>query len=304
MSWLPAGLLREAVSVKQAEVESVESLIRDRPDHPLNLRLAFFAQRTSYRLSRALRRSDGSLAIVAVVKRFQPMPYGDSPAVVAPLEYIDEDVRFLEVSGADAAFIQTDSMRYGVEVGEVSKVAKHLRTSTADLGMPISRQDLIVHPLQIAEACEVGAVAVTLVAGACLPDLMELMNSATAMGLEAVVECHTELERDFAIECGATILYLTNFDRTTNTMHPCTAEKLAKDIPSWIITIGGGGLVTASDTWKLLDHGFNAVALGKTLLTSRRTQQFIEEIRSQKSMMGDAFAGNFGTPFSEDLDDS
>lgn len=299
MSWRPAGLLREAVSIKEVEVAMIEETLKERPDHPLNLRRAFFAPRTTHRYSQALRRRDGTIAVIAAVKRFQPQPGGERPRRVAALDDIGRDVRALELEGVDAAMVYTDSMRYGVETVEMLRISREVQNSNTDLGIPLSRNDIIIDPIQIAEAAEAGACCVNLIAAAALPDLFELLNSATAMGIEAVVECHTEFERDFAIECGATLLYLTNRDRTRNYIVPGTAERLVEEVPPWVVKIGGGGLATARDAWTLLDAGFQAVIFGETLMQSRGAQRFIDEIRSQRRLPADPFA-DVAMPFAEE----
>lgn len=284
--------------MKKVEVQLMEETLTERPDHPINMRRTFFAQKPVHRFSKSLRRRDGTLSIVLAMKRFQPV-HGDKPVLVTPLEDIGTEARRLESFGVDAALVYTDVMRYGVEAPELTKVARGVRSSSADFGMPLARQDIIIDPVQIAEAAELGACAVNIVAAAALPELMELLNAATAMGVEAIVECHNELETEFAMECGATMLYLTNFDRSRNKMVPGTAFKLGEGLPPWVMKLGGGGIETASECWEYLDHGFHGVVLGRALLQTRRPQGFLQEIRSQKRVTGDVFAGDFGIPFAE-----
>lgn len=297
MIWKPSGILREAVKVKKIEIEMMESTLKERPDHPINMRRSFYSGKPSHRLTKALRRKDRSLAIIAAIKRFQAPQLGEPAVPMAKLECIERETRVLNIYGADAAFVYTDAIRYGVDNKEFTRIAAHLRTSNVDPGMPLIRQDLILDPVQVAEASIAGASAINIIAAAALPEIMEIMNAATAIGMESVVECHTTLERDFAMECGATILFLSNWDRSRNKLVPGTAKKLIKDVPPWVLTIGGGGLVTARDCWDLLDAGFNGVVLGKTLLQTRRAQGFMEEIRSQKRTTGDLFAGDLEVPF-------
>lgn len=301
MGWRPAGLLQDAVREKTVQMDEYAEMISRRPDHPINLRLGFFAQEPSHRFTHALRRCDGTLAVVPVLKRVE-MGRDYNLRAVAPLDNIGEDARFLSLVGADALIIDTDSPRSMVDIDDFVRITKALRTSSLDAGIPCARSDLIVHPVQIAEAAETGAAAVVIIAAAALTDLVELVNSCTIMGIEPIVECHTELERDFAIEMGATILYLTNYDRSTDRMVPGRAEELRSDIPNWILTIGGGGMQTARDCWSLLDAGFNAVALGKSMLETRRKEGFIKEIRSEKSLTLDPFAGRFDNPFMTESD--
>lgn len=301
MQWKPAGLLREIVELKKVEVELMEETLTERPDHPINMRRAFFAQKPVHRFSKALRRRDGTLSIVLTMKRFQPV-HGDKPILVTALEDIGLEARRFESYGVDAALVYTDPMRYGVEAAELSRVWRALRSSSRDFGMPLARQDIIIDPVQIAEAAELGACAVNIVAAAALPELLELLNAATAMGMEAIVECHNEIETEFAMECGATILFLTNFDRSRNMVIPGTAFNLVQGLPPWVMKLGGGGIETAGDCWEYLDRGFHGVVLGKALLQTRRPLGFVQEIRSQRRVTGDIFAGDFGVPFSEGLD--
>lgn len=304
MGWKPAGLLRDAVEAKEMEVGVIEEMLLDRPDHPVNLRRSFFAQESMHAFSRAIRRRDGALGIVAAVKRFQPPRPGKSIEVIANLEDVPSDMRTLRGSGADAALFYTDAVRYGLELPELRTAARALGKANGGTGhrFPLARHDLIIDAVQIAEAAEAGASAVNLVAAAALPELPELLNAATAMGIEAVVECHSRLEVDFALECGTTILFLNNWDRTRNLLLPGIAEKLIEAVPPFILTLGGGGLCTARDCWNLLDAGFNGVVLGKTLLQSRRKRALIDEIRSQRHFAADAFSGGFSSPLSDDTD--
>lgn len=312
MDWNPSGLLRDAVKTKKLEVSMTEQALKNRPDHPVNLRRSFFAHRPRHHLSRSIRRRDGTLSIMLAVKRFHAPRPGEQPQFIAPLENIPGALREFHVAGVDSVFFYTDAVRHGAELSELRIAARSMRDLSVDsqsfepgedpqTKLPFVCHDIIIDPVQIAEAAEAGACAVNIIAAAALPDLLELLNAATAMGLEAIVECHTPLEVDFAMECGATILFLNNWDRTQHRLVPGTAEKLIEKIPSFILTIAGGGLVTAGDCWNLLDIGFNGVVLGQTLLQTKRPESFINEIRSQRRFTGDAFSGDMGMPFAEGM---
>ncbi len=289
MDWKPAGLLRDYVRNKEEELEPLLEMLESRPDHPLNLRLGFFSSTPSYRLTKAIRRSDGTLAVIPMIKRVE-LGQDLKLRAIAPLEDIRGDTKYLAGAGADAFFVNTDTRNSMVSMGDLTQIAEnHI----------VARHDLIIHPVQIAEAVEAGAGAVIIVAGAVLEDLMELLNAATAMGVEAVVECHTQIEVEFAVELGATILLLTNRSRAEDRIVPGTAVKLREMVPDWLLTIAGGGLVSARDCWECLDAGFNAVTLGKALLQSPSPKRYIDEIRSEKSLTMDPFAGRFENPFAE-----
>lgn len=281
-AWRPAGYLREAVEIKKVQVQLAEETIFERPDHPVSVRMSFYASEPQSRFTRAVRRDDNRIAVIASLKRFQPRPDVTKPERIADIDSLGNTSRVLEVAGADAFIVNTDAMKYGLETPDITTVAKAVAKTNQDRGVPIAMLDLIINPIQIAEAAVAGACAVIIVAAAALDNLGELLDAATAMGIEAVVECHTTLERDLAIECGATLLMLTNRDRTTNRLCPGRAEVLRKDIPGWVVCIGGGGLTSARDAWSLLDDGFDGVVLGEALLQSPRPEGYIEEIKSQQ----------------------
>lgn len=280
--WRPEGLLGLVVKEKMLLAEPLEKLVLNRPDHPLAVRANFADGRNPPGLLyRALRRGDGRLAVMGELKRFHPEEEARRGRGRASV--VDYDPRTLpmlakgvEDWGCDATMLWTDSGRYGGDV-------EHLRYAKSQLTVPLVRGDFIVHPLQISEASINGADAILLVAGACLPDLEDFLNIASLTGLECIVEVHTQLEMEFAVEAGATILLCTNLDRRTNTVVPGTAEMLRQQLPDFIITVAGGEISSAGECWDLLDEGFDAVMLGRTLFNTRHGEELIKEIRSRKA---------------------
>lgn len=299
MSWKPSGLLSEPVAFLKHELSILEETLEERPDHPVNLRRSFFADKTSHHLSKSLRRRDATLAVIVALKRFQPIGT-DKPQLVAEVEDLSYEARRLNGMGVDAAFVYADPTRYGVDRTEIMRITKSLRISSRDRGMPVVRSDLIIDPIQVAEAAYWGASAVNVVAAAAMESLEDILNAATMMGMEAVVECHDEIEVDWAIECGATIIYLSNWDRKRNVLVEGRAKTLVRQVPPWVMKIGGGGISTSRDCWELMDEGFHAVMIGEALLKSRRIEGFIKEIRSQKRVTGDVFAGGIGIPYGDE----
>lgn len=310
MAWKPAGLLEEAASLKAVEVQMLENIVLERPDHPINLKLSYFAPRTDHSLSRSVRRRDGTLAVLPFMKRFDPpvngklrristdVPLDDedtAATLVHPLPNLPDDVRAMWAVGADACVVSADFFRHGIDGTEFPAISARMRD--AGNNMPIIKHDIFVAPIQIAEAAAQGATAVSFVAGACLADLPELLDAATMMGLECIVECHSKLEVDFAMECGATILALSNWDRARNILVPGTAKRLIEVVPPFVTVLAGGGISSVEQCWELLDYGFNGVLLGTAMLRANRPSIFVEEVRSHKRFTGDITEG--GVPFAE-----
>lgn len=80
-------------------------------------------------------------------------------------------------------------------------------------------KDIIISPLQIADALERGADGVVLHASILGRSLESMLDAATIMGTEAIVEVHTPDECEHALEIGATTLMVNNWDRVDGTWH-------------------------------------------------------------------------------------
>ncbi|GAB0489255.1 hypothetical protein MMPV_000472 [Pyropia vietnamensis] len=324
--WIPEGLLGAIVDEKRLETELLEADLAQRPDHPLNLRLAFYAPSTPGRLGRAIRRGDGRVAIIGAFKRFAPAAYDDAQGLgegrwsvaagnlddsdrgrglgdggrpqtgrlLASLDDIARDARRFASAGVSALAVHLDTPRYGTDVADLAAVVKAVAGTSAEPGPPVLAIDVVVHPLQVAAAAEAGASAVTLVAAGALPDLETLLNTATLLGLEGVVECATEVELAFALDAGATAVCLTNLDRSTGRLRPGQAMTLRRDVPEWVTTIAAGGIRTAGEAWAAANAGFDAVMLGEVLLKTRRLDGFVAEVHSQQRDVADRFFGAMG----------
>lgn len=307
--WSPEGLLGAIVDEKRLETELLEGDLTHRPDHPLNLRLAFYAPTTPGRLGRAIRRGDGRVAIIGALKRFAPAAHDEAQGVgdgrwmagagnlddgaggagrpetgrlLSSLDDIARDARRLTTAGVEALAVHLDTPRYGTDVADLAAVVKAVAGTSAEPGPPVVAADVVVHPLQVAVAAEAGASAITLIAGAVLPDLETLLNTATLLGLEGLVECATELELAYALDVGATAVCLTNLDRATGRLRPGTAIALRRGVPEWVTTVAAGGIQTAGEAWAAADAGFDAVMLGEVLLRTRRVDGFVAEVHSRQ----------------------
>ena len=73
----------------------------------------------------------------------------------------------------------------------VSSPSLQAGRSAEAAALPIVAKDLMIDPIQIAQAISQGADAVLLVASAVADDLPALLDACTLMGCEALVEAHT-----------------------------------------------------------------------------------------------------------------
>ncbi|GJQ12615.1 hypothetical protein GpartN1_g4406.t1 [Galdieria partita] len=263
--WKPEGLMRTIVEEKWKEVEELENSLAARKDGPLSLRLQYFAEQHHPQLVKKLKSNRGKLKVVGDVKR---TTYGTKPRQKLDIADIINPRKTAQTwveNGVDAISVSVDYLVYSGTFFDLKEIVELVKTLDSDCSIPIICKDLVVHPLQVAAAKEAGADAVLLIAAACLSDLPELLNAATIVGLDAIVECHKDWECEYAMEHGATILLLSNRNRVDGEIYMGTAERLKGIVPNFVATIAGGGIETKEEAFSIQDAGFDAVIIGRSL---------------------------------------
>ena len=127
----------------------------------------------------ALRRSDGTLAVIAEIKRRSP----SAGAIAAGVSAREQALRYRS-AGASALSILTDGRYFGGTLADLREVTTHFRSEGSAL--PCLRKDFMVHPIQVLEAREAGASAILIIVRALDDGEMEtLAQAADAAGLDA-----------------------------------------------------------------------------------------------------------------------
>ena len=133
--------------------------------------------------------------------------------------------------------------------------------------VPILRKDFIVDPYQIVEARACGADAVLLIIAA-LDDalLTELLEAATASGMDALVEVHDEREMERAMAVGAKLVGINNRDLKTFSVDLAVSERLAPLAPEDAVVVAESGVFGPREAKRLHDAGARAVLVGESLV--------------------------------------
>ena len=262
--------LEEVVRGKLQEVEGLNAKHASGADSDVRSRLSFMAGRGNVRFSSAMRRvgDDGErlVSVVADVKRRSPHGGRDGGStVIAAFE--DAGAVAAEVNRwpVDGLSVCADGRAYGGTLEDVSAARRAVAGLEAERP-PICFKDFVVDPIQIAVAAELGADAVLLSATVLGGRLLDLLDTATVVGVECLVEVHTPNECQFALNAGATLLLCTNVDRTTGVYHENQALGLKGFIPPNIVALAGGGVTDLNQARALAAAGYDGVVLGRKLL--------------------------------------
>jgi indole-3-glycerol phosphate synthase len=253
--------LDKIVAEKLDELEQRQKIV------PLSeLRAAVMERPLPLDLAAAL--SGDSLCLITEVKRSSP-----SRGVLCPdLDPVKLATTYAQC-GAAAISVLTESRYFGGS-GEDLEAIKHALPD-----IPLLRKDFILKPYQIFESCAWGADALLLIA-AILDDteLKELLSLSHALGMQCLVEVHSENELKRALACDARIIGINNRDLDTMSVDINVTRQLRPLIPRGRIVVSESGIKGRGEVQKLKEWGINAVLVGEALVTANDVAAKIKEL--------------------------
>ncbi|MFB0835530.1 indole-3-glycerol phosphate synthase TrpC [Arthrobacter halodurans] len=198
---------------------------------------------------------DTVLRVVSEVKRKSP-----SKGALADIPAPADLAREYRDGGASVISVLTEERRFGGSLADFDAVR-------AAVDLPLLRKDFTVEPFQVWEARAHGADLVLLIVAA-LDDgpLRELLGLARELGMEALVETHTEDEVDRAVSAGARIIGVNVRNLKTLDVDRSNFARLAGRIPPSAVVIAESGVRDADDVAEYAAHGADAILVGEALV--------------------------------------
>lgn len=156
---------------------------------------------------------------------------------------------------------------------------EYLSDIRAKVDIPILRKDFIIDPYQIYHSRYLGASVILLIVAILDNDrLKEYLMIADSLGLDAIVEVHTEEELFRAIDIGVRIIGINNRNLNTFEVDLKTTKRLMKLIPEDRLVISESGIKTAEDISYLKNLGIKGILIGETLMRSKDICIAIKEL--------------------------
>jgi indole-3-glycerol phosphate synthase len=149
----------------------------------------------------------------------------------------------------------------------------------AVIDVPVLRKDFIIDPYQVYESRLFLADALLLIAAALTMDqLEELLALASSLGMECLVEVHTEKELKKVLKAKPLLLGINNRDLHTLAVDLKTTEKLFPLVPKDKTVVVESGLAARADVLFLKVLGVSAVLIGHAFLESADIRRKIDEV--------------------------
>ena len=227
------------------------------PAHALRARLP--ATRPAGRLERALRRGGAGapLKLMCEIKRASPSR-GMLRESVDPVA----TAKAYEAGGAAAISIVTEPAHFRGDLAWIDAVRPAVK-------LPILLKDFVSDTYQLLDAAARGADAALLIA-ALLSEvqLQRLIMEARLIGLDCLVEVHTEDELRVALRAGATLVGINNRDLRTLEVDLGTSLALLPRVPALVTAVAESGIAAPEDLAHLRATRCDAVLMGEVLMTS------------------------------------
>lgn len=248
--------------------EAMASVGRDTRHHTRSAAV-FLAGRKPHRhrFLESLQRDDRT-NIIAEVKRSSPSAGAISQAADAVAT-----ARVYEQAGAAAISVLTEPEFFKGSMQDLIDVV-------ANVSIPVLRKDFTVDRHQIYEAAAAGASAVLLIVAALdRAELDELRSVAEdELGLDALVEVHSEPELEIALSTRAMVIGVNNRNLQTLDVTLQTSRELARHIRTDKIFVSESGIKVHSDVADLKRHGYRAFLIGETLMRASDPSQALRSL--------------------------
>jgi len=163
-------------------------------------------------------------------------------------------------AGAAVVSVLTEATHFGGSIDD-------LRAVRAAVDLPILRKDFLVDPDQVLEARAAGADTVLLIAGSVDDEtLAALLAAARDLGMEPLVESHTDQDLDRVLATDARIVGVNARDLESLDVHVAAALDRIRRIPRDRIAVFESGIRSRDDVTRATDAGASAILVGETLM--------------------------------------
>jgi indole-3-glycerol phosphate synthase len=157
---------------------------------------------------------------------------------------------------------------------------KYLSLVRKSVDIPLLCKDFIIDPYQIYEAAGQGADGFLLIAAILSRQQIEdFLSLGRELGMEALVEVHTEEELWKVLLTSAKIIGINNRDLKTFKTDITTTHSLIKFIPAGKVVVSESGINTRSQIEILEKDGVHAFLIGEALMKEKDPGKKLRELK-------------------------
>lgn len=215
----------------------------------------------------ALREANSKPALIAECKQASPSEGRirlDYDPVTHALDYERAGARCLSVLTEPSGFLGDEAdlidVRYEVE-------------------LPVIRKDFILDEFDVRKSSSIGADCILLIVAILdQHQLSDFYQQAIGLGMDVLVEVHTEREAERAMEIGATMIGVNNRNLNTFRTDLAATEQILPLLGPDVLKVSESGLKTRDDVIRVRDAGADAVLIGTTFMRQADLVRAVQEL--------------------------
>lgn len=209
-------------------------------------------------------RGRGLIPVISEVKRQSP-----SRGRIRDADHV-ETARQMEEGGACAISVLTDK-HFDGNLYDLRRVKEAVK-------IPVLRKDFIVDEFQLIQSYGAGADVVLLIVSLLKDKTKEFVELTNELGMEALVEVHSEDELMFALDSDVRLIGVNNRDLKTLEIDLGTTESLASKIPKDRIVVSESGINNKGDLERVLAAGATAALIGTSIMKAENIEEKVRRL--------------------------
>ena len=179
--------------------------------------------------------------------------------------------------GCAAVSVLTEEKYFKGSISDLVDVSNLF--STERNSPAVLRKDFIFDYFQVLESRLMGADALLLITAILEEEYLKfLLDQTRSLGMEALVEIHTEQELEVALRVDAKIIGINNRNLKDFTEDLSTFEHLSSLCPSEKILVAESAIKSRLDADRMLKAGADALLVGESLVRSREVTDFAHQL--------------------------
>jgi indole-3-glycerol phosphate synthase len=182
----------------------------------------------------------------------------------------------MEKGGAVGISVLTEPKHFGGSLAFLTEVWRAVK-------LPLLMKDIVLSPIQLKAASNMGANAILLIEGLfergyCECDVNDMIAQARSRGLEVLLETHSEEEFSSALNTSTDLIGINNRDLKTLKVNLETTKRILNRFdPEGKVIVSESGIKTPADIRFLQECGANAFLIGSSIMMTSDIEKMVKE---------------------------